>query len=175
MGLEMSMWQMEMSKLEQLIISDKACEEFLETQFPDPDAEEDEVGRGRTAKYSVDPEDQGISMGKTWHLLHYLITGTEERGELPLALAIMIGHPVEGLGGEFCWLTPEEVKDVALALDTLSKEELRKRSNRDSMSKVDIYRCPPGLDEEGFRDVMKDFKTLKKYYSPSQEKQRLIK
>jgi len=156
--------------MEQFLISEGACEEFLETQFPDPDAEEEDAGRQRTAKYSVDPEDEGIYMGKTWHLLHYLITGTEEGEEFPLAYAVMVGHPVEGLGGEFCWLTPEELKDVARALDNLSKEDLRKRSNKDSMSKADIYKYPKGLTKKQLEEVMVYFNKLKEYYKDAAKK-----
>ncbi|MBW1706310.1 MAG: DUF1877 family protein [Deltaproteobacteria bacterium] len=165
------MWQIKMAKMDQLIISGEACEEFLEAQFPGLAEEDEKEGRGeRKTKYSVDPEDEGIDFGKSWHILHYLITGNDEGGDSTLDFAIMVGHPVEGLGGEFCWLTPEEVRDIANALDGLSKEDMRKRSGKDAMSKVDIYRCPPGLGEDEFKYAMKDFRALKKYYRDAAEK-----
>ncbi len=164
MGLEMCMWQMEISKMERLLTSEEACKEFLEAQFPDPDEEGEKGGEGRKAKYSVDPEDDGIDIGKSWHILHYLITGDEESGETPLAYAIMEGRPVVGLGGEFCWLAPEEVKDVADALDALSEEVLWKRSGKDSMSKVDIYKYPGEVIEDKLEDVLVDFNRLREYY-----------
>lgn len=173
MGLEFNMWQIRMSRMEQLIISDEACEEFLEIQFPDPDTNEFGSGEQNT-KYSVNPEDDGIYLGKSWHLLHYLITGNEEGGNSTLDLAIMVGHPVEGLGGEFCWLDPEEVKYVADALDGLSEEDMRKRSGKGAMSKVDIYRCSAGLGKDEFEYVMKEFKALKKYYRDAAEKENAI-
>ena len=54
MGLDCSMWQMKMSRIEKLLVSNEACEEFLDIQFPDPDSEEEEARRQRGPKYSVD-------------------------------------------------------------------------------------------------------------------------
>jgi hypothetical protein len=165
MGLEFSMWQMNMLKMEKLLTSDEACKTFLEAQFPDPDEDNLEEGSSeRKAKYSVDPEDDGIYLGKSWHLLHYLIAGNEDGGDSTLDFAIMVGHPIERLGEDFCWLSPEDVLDIVDALDNLSEKDMKNRSTREAMSKFKIYRCSAGLDDEEFRSVMKDFRTLKKYY-----------
>jgi len=170
MGIECSMWQMRMSRMEQLLCSDEAFEEFIDTQFPDPDSEEEEARRQQDPKYSVDPEDDGIWLGKAWHLLHYLITGTEDDEEFPLAYAIMVGHPIEGVGGEFCWLSPEEVKEVARALGTISKEDLKKRSTKGSISKVDPFRWPNGATKKEREELLADFANLKRYYRDAARK-----
>jgi hypothetical protein len=49
------------------------------------------------------------------------MTGNDEGGNSKLDLAIMVGQPLESLGEEFSWLTPEEVREVADALDSISE------------------------------------------------------
>lgn len=173
MGMEFSMWRMKMSTMEKLLTSEEACNVFLDTQFPYPD--EDPLGNDNNkVKYSVDPEDDGIYLGKSWHILHYLITGNDEGGQSILDLAIMAGHLVEGLGEELFWLSPQEVLDVANALDSLTVKEMKKKGSKDVMSKFTIYKCPPGIEDHEFMELMEDFKTLKEYYKKAAERSNAI-
>ena len=175
MGLEFSMWRMKLSRMKKLLTSEEACMVFLDDQFPDPDKDcLDDDGNQQKVKYSVDPEDNGIYLGKSWHLLHYLITGNDESSHSLLDHAIMEGHPIDGLGEDFCWLNPQEVVDIATALDDVAKKEMKNRSSRDVMSKFSIYRCSSGLHDDEFKYMMKYFRILKKYYKKAAEKRNAI-
>jgi hypothetical protein len=82
----------------------------------------------------------------------------------------MVGHPMEGLGEVSSWLSPEEVKEVARALDTVSKEDLKKRSSKESISKVNLYRSPSGHSKKEFEEIMIEFNKLKRYYEEAARK-----
>ena len=79
MGLDFTMWRMKMSRMERLLTSEEACMAFLDVHFPDPDKEPiEESDNEQKLKLSIAPEDNGLYLGKSWHLLHYLITGNDD-------------------------------------------------------------------------------------------------
>jgi len=74
-----------------------------------------------------------IDIGKFWNGLHFLLTGRNEMDtttEPPLGNVVLGGTPTkwEATYGMVRSLTPQEVKEVAFALENTKSEELRRRS-----------------------------------------------
>src|SRR5208337_3054685 len=87
------------------------------------------------------PGENGLNLEKSWHVLHYLLTGKAEDAPPPLGNAILGGH---GIGGELGYgparfLASDEVREVAAALATISKDDLAARFDLDAMIAMHIY------------------------------------
>jgi hypothetical protein len=90
----------------------------------------------------ADGEGDIIDLDKSWHGIHYLLTGTVWEGEPPLNFLIQGGREV---GDEEVGLAPPrvltaaETREVAEALAAVSDEELRARFNPGEMMRLEIY------------------------------------
>ena len=87
------------------------------------------------------PEDRFLDVDKSWHTLHYLLTGTRDVGHPPLCNVVLGGTElgVEDVGyGPARFLTPAEVKEVAGALSRITESSLRQRLNAETMKELDI-------------------------------------
>ena len=85
-----------------------------------------------------------IDIDKSWHGIHYLLTGQAEGGEGPVALAVFGGEefgPEVGYGPAR-FLLPEQVAQIAGALSKIEASELAKRFNPKDMTAKDIYLTP---------------------------------
>lgn len=82
-----------------------------------------------------------MDLDKSWHGLHYLLTGTAFEGTPPLALAILGGAGIgdEADYGPVRFLTPGEVASVAAALSGITAEELTRRYDPEAMEEQAIY------------------------------------
>jgi hypothetical protein len=81
---------------------------------------------------------------KDWHVLHYVLNGTTEGGDGPLADAILGGEElpdVEGLMGygPMRYLDPHQVEAVAKALADVRPAELLSRLDREDAEAKQIY------------------------------------
>jgi len=100
-----------------------------------------------------------LDLDKSWHGIHYLLTGTAwEIGEGASA-AILGGEEIgeDGGYGPARILRPELVRTIAAALDTLDVETLRARFNPAAMAAADIY-------PDGWADVTDD--VFDSYFAP---------
>ncbi len=109
-----------------------------------------------------EPDEEGLSLEKSWHSLHYLLTGVTGEAPPPLGNAILGGTPIgNDIGyGPARFLTPEQVREVAAALSDLKIEQLAQRF--DAISSANIYACP---DEDEFEDVRHYFQQIVRYYA----------
>ena len=106
---------------------------------------------GDSEKYLTD-------IDKSWHGIHFLLTGEADEGNPPLNFLIAGGTEVgdEDVGyGPARAYTSAETKAIASALAALSDEELRRRYVPDAMMKAEIYpeiwdRTPPEDDPLGY-------------------------
>lgn len=87
--------------------------------------------------------EEGLSLEKSWHCLHYLLTGTAWQTDSVLGKAILGGVEIgPDIGyGPARYLEPDEVKKVAKALKTLSKKDLTSRFNLEAMKAAKVYAC----------------------------------
>jgi hypothetical protein len=78
---------------------------------------------------------------KSWHGLHYLLTGMAEGGEPPLNFLMGGGQELEIEDGESPLLTHSsaDTRRIADALVRLSDEEVRNRANPAEMKRLEIY------------------------------------
>jgi Domain of unknown function (DUF1877) len=114
-------------------------------------------------------DNEGLSLEKSWHSLHYLLTGKTEEAPPPLGYAILGGSPIgDDLGyGPARFLSPEQVREVAVALSELSPEDLAQRFDLDAMSAANIYAC---TDEDELEMAQHYFSKLVQYYSDATAK-----
>jgi hypothetical protein len=107
-----------------------------------------------------------LELDKSWHTLHYLLTGSAEPSDSALGWAIMGGKEIgPDLGyGPARLLTASEVQEIASALAHVSSEDLTQRFDLDKMVASEIYACR----DEGERDLaLECFERLKPFYAES--------
>jgi len=109
------------------------------------------------------PGKNGLNLEKSWHVLHYLLTGKAEEAPPPLGNAILGGEEIgEDLGyGPARILTPQQVREVAAALASISKDDLRWRFDLKAMMAARIY---PVRDESELELALEYFEHLSRYY-----------
>jgi len=161
MGVEMSIWQITPSGLDSLLKSEDAVTDFMDSRLPE--YTEDEGVPGHETEES-DREDEGLWLGKTWHLLHFLITGDPESKRYPLAYAVMAGHSLHESWPELTYVAQEEVRDIADALVGLSEEDLRSNAVSERILTAEIYRHSGRVDEDDFEYTLDLFCRLRAYY-----------
>ena len=140
------------SQLEALQRDPDSVQDFL---YPDENGLEELAG--------------GFDVDKSWHGLHYLLTGTADEGEGPRSLAIFGGEefgPEIGIGPAR-FLTPAQVREVSLALADFTEAELRANFDPQAMEALRIY--PTGIwvrdGEEGLDYLLQYFGGLAKFYA----------
>ena len=103
-------------------------------------------------------------MEKTFHALHWLITGHAWGGEAPLANAVLGGTEYgPDLGyGKVRYLEPEKVNEVAPALGFLTVEILLSRWNVKAMKAAKIYAV---ADKDGREECAIRYPHLQAYYA----------
>jgi hypothetical protein len=111
------------------------------------------------------PDVEGLRLEKSWHALHYLLNGTAEQAAPPLGNTIMGGEEIgeERDYGRVRFLTPLEVRQVAEALATISKDDLVRRFDIANMQAVNvIYPC---RDQSEVELAQHYFEHLSRYYA----------
>ncbi len=96
-------------------------------------------------------EGESVYLDKSWHGIHYLLTGTAYDGEPPLNF-IVGGHVVGDIevGYEPAHVFfAEEVREISAALAWLDEAALRSRFNPAEMDRLEIY---PSLSWEEDQD-----------------------
>ena len=89
-----------------------------------------------------DGEGKEIDVDKSWHGMHYLLTGSAEGGTPPLDFLLEGGRIVgdEDVGyGPARVFTAEESRGIAAAVAAISDEELRARYDPSAMDAADVY------------------------------------
>ncbi|MGC4764489.1 YfbM family protein [Micromonospora sp. DT46] len=107
-----------------------------------------------------------LDLDKSWHGIHYLLTGTAwEIGE-GAGAAILGGDEIgqDGGYGPARLLDPYTVRVIATGLDAVDVETLRARFDPSAMAAADIYPAiwTNGIDE--FDHLMLQFTELRRFY-----------
>lgn len=92
---------------------------------------------------------QGLDLHKSWHMLHYLFTGTAWEGDAPAATLLLGGQEVgEDMGyGPARVLPVADTAEFAKYLDGLDLEKLYERLDAAAMRALEIY-CAPDDDDD---------------------------
>jgi hypothetical protein len=120
------------------------------------------------AKRRAEVGDTEIDLDKSWHAIHYLLTGSADSNNTLASKVIMGG---EGIGpdrgyGPAQMLTPVEVKAIAHLLEQTSPQVLRKRYRPKEMTQAQIY---PGDiwerdGDEALNYVLENYAKLIQFY-----------
>lgn len=105
-----------------------------------------------------------LDVDKSWHGIHFLLTGAVTGGEAPLAWVVFAPTPIgENLShGPARLLMPNEVVEVSKALAPMTADKLKRRCDWKVMNEREIY--PQGW-RIGDEDYLADnFNHLKKLY-----------
>lgn len=113
-----------------------------------------------------------LDLDKAWHGLHFLLTGTAEGGEPPLASSILGGKELPDRGGIMGYgparyLTPAQVREICQALLQISEKNLATRFNLKTMQTIGIYAVDRPDD---LQYLIASFKKLKSYYRSAAKK-----
>jgi CRP-like cAMP-binding protein len=110
------------------------------------------------------PTEEGLNLEKSWHVLHYLLTGKPEEAPPPLGDAILGGTEIgDDLGyGPARFLTAQQVREVAKALAAVSNEDLASHFDLDAMIAARIYPVRDGTELEMAQHY---FEHLTRYYA----------
>ncbi len=88
------------------------------------------------------PTERRLDVGKSWHAIHYLLNGVPWEGEPPRLNAVLGGEPIgdDDLGyGPVRFLTAEEVRDVADALEDAPVFVLLENFDHEALTNAEIY------------------------------------
>ena len=113
---------------------------------------------------SAGPKAEGLGLEKSWHSIHYLLTGSARETNSTLGKTILGGKELgPDIGyGSARFLEPPEVKEVATALKKVSKDELAKRFDLQAMVAANVYACH---DESELKLAQHYFAQVVRYYS----------
>jgi hypothetical protein len=109
-----------------------------------------------------------LDIGKSWHGIHYLLTGSAAAVAGPLSYAILGGTRIlkDGKPISTSYLSPEQVRALASALDLTSAADLRERFDPNAMKAHAIY--PTVIWKENPDDeleiLLDDFQRLVAFY-----------
>jgi hypothetical protein len=97
-----------------------------------------------------------LSLEKSWHGLHYLLTGSAWEGEPPLGFLLRGGERVgEDQGyGPARLFQPAEVQQIDSALSRISNDQLWSRFNPTQMEQLQIY---PGIWDKPEADLQEEY------------------
>jgi hypothetical protein len=116
-----------------------------DSTVPGDDDEDLELGEG---------EGDHLHLDKSWHGIHYLLTGTAWEGNPPLDLLVSGGEPIGDIEvgqGPARALTATQVAEASRALAALSDESIRSRFDPPAMLAAKIYpeiwARPPAEDD----------------------------
>jgi hypothetical protein len=83
--------------------------------------------------------DQYFELGKMWHCLHYLLTGSVESGKPPLDLFVFAVQKLRSGTEGRTILNPSQVRELQCTLKPITCETLRLRLVPERMAKLGIY------------------------------------
>ena len=124
----------------------------------------------KKAGVRFDEPDGRLLLDKSWHALHYLLTGRADEAPPPLGNAILGGTPLgPDLGyGPARLLSPAEVQEVAVALSMVRAEDLDKQCNLSTMKTVQVYACN---EQDDLLLAKNYFGKLKAFYAKAAKRQ----
>ncbi len=101
---------------------------------------------------SEHPPERRHDVDKAWHAIHYLLNGAAWEGEPPRFNAVLGGEPIgdDDLGyGPVRFLTGDEVREVADALEDVPVFVLMERFDPEALDEAEIYPESWGSDDVG--------------------------
>jgi hypothetical protein len=91
-----------------------------------------------------------LDIDKSWHAIHFLLTGTAWEGVAPLDFIVNGGASIGDVDvgyGPARGFDSKQVRAIWSALEPLSSKDLDARYDAQRMRKLEIYACVDNLDE----------------------------
>lgn len=104
------------------------------------------------AESNDDTESRRLDIDKSWHAIHFLLNDSPWEGAYPLVCIVLGGECIgeEDVGyGPARYLTVQQVKDVANAIDQFPAWELLQKYDANRMNDEEIY-------PHGWRDLSEE-------------------
>jgi hypothetical protein len=109
-----------------------------------------------------------LDIDKSWHLIHFLLTGDVWGGEPPLANVVLGGTelPDTDAGyGPFRYLTHKQVCETSQALSRITPAELWGRFNGDRVRAAEINPTPWAGDDGDTQYVTQNYESLRRFFA----------
>jgi len=105
------------------------------------------VGKFFVERLEAQDKSQVLDIDKSWHGIHFLLTGEQYGGEPPASLPILGGVEFgpQIYYGPARYLTPEQVQEASAHLAATPIETLKERYKPQALESADIY--PTGMWE----------------------------
>ena len=114
-----------------------------------------------------DPE-KSLDMDKSWHLIHFLLTGSAWGGEGPIAGAILGGEEIADTDagyGPFRYMRPADVQATSEALAKVDEHLLWSRFDAKRVGEADIYPSPWTGDDPEPEYIAQNYIALRNFYA----------
>ncbi len=128
--------------------------------LPDRSAREviTDPSRIRELISSLDQTGAAVSLEKSWHGLHFALTGSAWDGEPPLNFLATGGEPVGDVDvgyGPARLLMPDQVASLSAALERITDDEFARRFDLGALTKEAIY---PQIWDEPLEDLLEEYR-----------------
>lgn len=118
----------------------------------------------------LDADEHGFAnscdVDKSWHGIHFLLTGKPWGGTGPEAKAVLGGTEIgPDLGyGPARYLSADEVREVAQVLDQISITEIQARFDADAMTAADLYSFDAEYPDDELEYITTYYEQLQQFY-----------
>lgn len=116
-----------------------------------------------------------IDLDKSWHAIHFLLTGSDWDGDFPRGFLVSCGEPVGDVDvgyGPARSFTPDQVKEISAYLGQLDHSQLREKFTPEKMEEMAIYPSIWTRDEDpdGIFEYLEDgFDRMEKFIRETAE------
>jgi hypothetical protein len=112
---------------------------------------------------SVDASDH-LPLNRTWHAIHYALTGSRLGGEAPLNFLVDLGTPVGDVDvgyGPARVFTSQQVQHLAEALKAIEPEDIARRIDAQTLDQQAIYPGNWQRDGQCVEDVVASYRSMR--------------
>ncbi len=120
-------------------------------------------------------------LDKSWHAIHYILTGTADEGELPVGYLLHGGEflrepdPDDELDEPPRWLAPSEVQQFNQVLQQIDGDEFSQRFDAEEMVDAGVYSISTEYADDHLETVQDHYTSLRSLVSgAAQNSQALI-
>lgn len=149
-----------------IAIDERAVRKFL----ANPDSLEDFL----SAQFESEEPANIVDVDKSWHCIHFMLTGRANGGEEPLAWAVLGGEETgDDAGyGPARILAPDQVKSVSRALASIDKSKFSSRYDPAAMEAADIYLSDMCVrdGDEALEYIVENYLALADFYRDAAER-----
>lgn len=115
-----------------------------------------------------------VDVDKSWHCIHFMLTGDATGGEGPLAWAVLGGEETgEDAGyGPARILRPGQVKEISSTLSSIDRADFSSRYNPAAMKAADVYLSDMCVrdGDEALDYIVENYLALADFYRDAAER-----